>query len=81
VDIGAHEEILHIIDHFAREGGAALIASEDWDQLADICNRVLIFAEGSIKAELSGHQLNKQAIGEACYKWGSRSIHAGTLRA
>jgi ribose transport system ATP-binding protein len=81
VDIGAHEEILNVIDQFAREGGAALIASEDWDQLADICDRVLIFAEGSIKAELSGHELNKHAIGEACYKWGSRSIHAGTLQA
>jgi ribose transport system ATP-binding protein len=70
VDIGAHEEILNVVDAFAREGGVVLIASEDWDQLAEICDRVLIFAGGSVKAELKGDELSKHAIGEACYKWG-----------
>jgi ribose transport system ATP-binding protein len=76
VDIGAHEEILNVVDQFARDGGAVLIASSDWHQLADICDRVLIFAGGSIKAELIGEELSKHAIGEACYKWGTRSTHA-----
>jgi ribose transport system ATP-binding protein len=81
VDIGAHEEILNVIDQFARAGGSVLIASADWDQLAEICDRVLIFAGGAIKAELTGNELNKHTIGEACYKWGSRSALAGGLYA
>jgi ribose transport system ATP-binding protein len=80
VDVGAHEEILNVVDQFARSGGAVLIASEDWDQLAEICDRVLIFAGGSVKAELKGDELSKHAIGEACYKWGSRLARAGVAQ-
>ena len=76
VDIGAHEEILNVLDQFAREGGSVLIASADWEQLAAICDRVLIFAEGTVKDELVG-PLSKHAIGEACYKWGTRSTSVG----
>jgi ribose transport system ATP-binding protein len=78
VDIGAHEDILNVLDQFARKGGAVLIASEDWEQLAEICDRVLIFAGGSIMAELKGNDLNKHAIGEGCYKWGSKAIANGS---
>ena len=76
VDIGAHEEILNVLDRFAREGGSVLIASADWEQLAAICDRVLIFADGAVKDELVS-PLSKQAIGEACYKWGTRSTRVG----
>jgi ribose transport system ATP-binding protein len=80
VDIGAHEEILNVVDQFARKGGVVLIASEDWDQLAEICDRVLIFAGGSVKAELKDNELSKHAIGEACYKWGSRLTRDGVAQ-
>ena len=53
-----------------------LIASADWEQLAAICDRVLIFADGAVKDELVS-PLSKQAIGEACYKWGTRSTRVG----
>jgi ribose transport system ATP-binding protein len=70
VDIGAHADILNVLDQFAHDGGAVLIASSDWDQLAEICDRVLIFAGGLITAELKASELNKHTIGEACYKSG-----------
>ena len=72
VDIAAHEDILDLLDAFASEGGTVLIASSDWEQLAEICNRVLVFGGGTIRAELSGEGVNKRSIGEACYEWGSR---------
>ena len=72
VDIAAHGDILNLLDQFARNGGTVLIASSDWEQLADICDRVLIFGTGFIRAELTGTEVNKRAIGEACYEWGSR---------
>ena len=72
VDIAAHEDILELLDQFARAGGTVLIASSDWEQLAEICDRVLVFGGGFIQAELSGAEVNKRSIGEACYEWGSR---------
>ena len=72
VDIAAHEDILELLDQFARAGGTVLIASSDWEQLADVCDRVLVFGGGYIRAELSGAEVNKRSIGEACYEWGSR---------
>jgi len=72
VDIGAHGEILGLLDQFASDGGTVLIASSDWDQLAEICDRDLVFGAGFIREELSGTEVNKRSIGEACYKWGSR---------
>ena len=72
VDIAAHEDILDLLDAFASNGGTVLIASSDWEQLAEICNRVLVFGGGTIRAELSGEGVNKRSIGEACYEWGSR---------
>ena len=72
VDIAAHEDILELLDQFARAGGTVLIASSDWEQLAEICDRVLVFGGGFIRVELSGAELNKRSIGEACYEWGSR---------
>ena len=72
VDIAAHGDILDLLDEFARDGGTVLIASADWDQLADICDRVLVFGAGHLRAELRGTQVNKRSIGEACYEWGSR---------
>ena len=72
VDIAAHGDILNLLDQFARDGGTVLIASSDWEQLADICDRVLVFGAGFIRAELSGAEVNKRSIGEACYEWGSR---------
>ena len=72
VDIAAHGDILNLLDQFARDDGTVLIASADWEQLADICDRVLIFGAGLIRAELSGTGVNKRSIGESCYEWGSR---------
>ena len=72
VDIAAHGDVLNLLDQFARDGGTVFIASADWEQLADICDRVLIFGAGLIRAELSGTEVNKRSIGESCYEWGSR---------
>jgi ribose transport system ATP-binding protein len=77
VDVGTHRDILEVLGEFARGGGTVLIASADWNQLAEICDRVLIFGSGMIKVELTGAEINKHSIGEACYQWGSRSASSG----
>jgi ribose transport system ATP-binding protein len=42
-------------------------ASSDTEQLAEICDRVLVFARGQICREITGIELTKDGIAEACY--------------
>jgi ribose transport system ATP-binding protein len=43
-----------------------LCASSDYEQLAAICSRVLIFSEGRVAATLRGTDITKEAIAERC---------------
>jgi ribose transport system ATP-binding protein len=67
VDVGSREDILVRIRAVARGGVAVLCASNDPEQLSELCDRVLIFARGQLVAELVGDDLNKDAITDACY--------------
>jgi ribose transport system ATP-binding protein len=67
VDIGAREEIFAVLRSAAAEGTTILCASSDHEQLALLCDRVLIFARGRISAELTGDQITKETISELCY--------------
>jgi ribose transport system ATP-binding protein len=66
VDFGARQQIFAALDAAARAGTAILCASTDYEQLAQICDRVLVFRGGRIAAELAGDALSKTAIAHAC---------------
>ncbi len=68
VDVGAREQIWKALANTAKNGAAILVASTDYDQLAQICDRVLIFSRGEIVAELTADELNKKTIAEYCYR-------------
>lgn len=68
VDVGARQDIWDALDRAAEGGTAVLIASTDYDQLAQLCHRVLIFSRGRVMAELSGAELTKDHIAEHCYR-------------
>ena len=53
VDIGSRKQILKIISKSLR-GAAVMIASAEYEELANICHRVLIFRHGEIVGELTG---------------------------
>ena len=44
-----------------------LIASAEYDELAHICHRVLIFRHGRIVRALAGDDLTEARIAEQCY--------------
>ena len=48
VDVGARQAVFAALDQASRQGVALLCASTDYEQLAQICDRVLIFARGRI---------------------------------
>jgi len=68
VDVGARAQVFSAIGKVAEEGATVLCASSDYEQLAAICDRVLVFSRGVIVSELSGDRISKSAIAEACYR-------------
>ncbi|MDN4476312.1 sugar ABC transporter ATP-binding protein [Demequina sp. SYSU T00192] len=76
VDVGARHTIVEAIHEMAASGMFVLVAGSDENELALLCDRVLVFEEGRIARELSG-QVTPDDIVEAIYAGGSR----GALRA
>jgi ribose transport system ATP-binding protein len=67
VDVGARQQLFRIVRQAATDGAAVLCASSDFEQLAQLCDRVLIFARGRVVAELQGEAITKDHIAERCY--------------
>jgi ABC-type sugar transport system ATPase subunit len=67
VDVGARGEIHRLIRDLARKGMAVLVISSEPDELPDLCDRVLVMAEGRIVRELGGDAVTRNAIIEASY--------------
>jgi ribose transport system ATP-binding protein len=68
VDVGARQQIFELIRRAAEERGMCVIcASSDYEQLAAICDRVIVFGRGRVYRELTGAELTKERIVEQCY--------------
>ena len=67
VDVGAREQIYQILKKQAATGTMILCASSDYEELATLCSRVLIFGHGRIVEELVGTRLTKDAIAQRCH--------------
>ena len=67
VDIGARAEIHRLIRQLAADGMAVLVISSEPGELPDLCDRVLVMAEGRIVREMSRTHLSREAIVEASY--------------
>ncbi|WP_326660177.1 sugar ABC transporter ATP-binding protein [Streptomyces canus] len=57
VDVGAKAEIYRLLDDALAEGLAVLLISTDFEEVADVCHRALVFVRGHVTAELSGDAL------------------------
>lgn len=67
VDVGARQTVYQAIRDAAAAGACVLCASSDAEQLAEICDRVIVIGRGRIAAELTPPALSKHAITECCY--------------
>jgi ribose transport system ATP-binding protein len=67
VDVGTRVQIYAALRAAASSGRSIVCASSDPEQLAEICDRVLVFARGRICREITGAELTKDGIAEACY--------------
>lgn len=62
VDAGARLEIYKAIRENITEGGTCVVNSSDAQELAGICDRVLVFSRGQIVAELRGDEVTEERI-------------------
>ena len=67
VDIGARQQIFEMIRRASAGGTGVLVASSDYEQLAVICDRVLIFGGGCLVRALEGDDVMKERITEQAY--------------
>lgn len=68
VDIGSCKQIFSAISEAARGGAGVLIVSGEYEDLAHLCERVLVFRDGQVAAELSSGGLSHDRIVEQSYK-------------
>jgi ribose transport system ATP-binding protein len=68
VDVGARRQIFAQLRNAADEGIGTIIASTEYEDLAGLCDRVFVFRNGSVVAQLSGASLTLDRILEQCYR-------------
>lgn len=62
VDVGAKAEIYRLLDEALRTGLSVVVVSTDFEEVARLCHRALVFSRGQIVAELSGEGLIIQRL-------------------
>jgi ribose transport system ATP-binding protein len=66
VDVGARAQIFAMLGEAAQSGACVLCASSDYEQLAAMCDRVLIVARGRLAGEVTG-EVTKERIAAEVY--------------
>jgi ribose transport system ATP-binding protein len=72
VDVGARQQIFQLTRKAAADGAAVVWVSTDYEQLAAVCDRVVVFGRGRPARELTGDQVTKERIAEQCYRVAER---------
>lgn len=57
VDVGARSEIYDLLNQALRKGVAIIVISNDFEEIAHLCNRALVFNRGDIAGELFNEQV------------------------
>ncbi|EST19178.1 sugar ABC transporter ATP-binding protein [Streptomyces roseochromogenus] len=65
VDVGAKAAIYRLLDEALATGLAVLLVSTDFEEIAGVCRRALVFVHGSVTAELSGPALTVAGLTRA----------------
>jgi ribose transport system ATP-binding protein len=68
VDVGARQGIFETLRAAADGGAAVVYASVEYEELANICDRVLVFRRGRVVADLEGAECTQEAIMAHCYQ-------------
>ena len=62
VDVGAKRQIYGVLRERAEAGSAMVVVSTDFEEVATVCTRVLVFRNGLIAAELTGGDITVERL-------------------
>lgn len=62
VDVGAKAEIYALLNQALIQGIGILVVSTDFEEIATICHRAVVFSQGAIVEELAGEQLTTEKL-------------------
>ncbi|MEM8801784.1 MAG: ATP-binding cassette domain-containing protein, partial [Pseudomonadota bacterium] len=65
VDVGAKAEIYALLNKALDQGVGILVVSTDFEEIATICHRAIVFSQGAIVEELSGTRLSTENLIQA----------------
>ncbi|WP_071795992.1 sugar ABC transporter ATP-binding protein [Natronohydrobacter thiooxidans] len=62
VDVGAKAEIYALLNKALEQGVGILVVSTDFEEIATICHRAIVFSQGAIVEELTGTRLSPENL-------------------
>jgi ribose transport system ATP-binding protein len=62
VDVGAKSEIYRLVAKALEAGLTVIVVSTDFEEVAHICHRALVFSRGVIVDEIAAHSLTTQSL-------------------
>lgn len=65
VDVGARADVYRLLAAALAKGSSVLLVSTDFEEVAAICHRALIFHDGQVVAEIAGEDLSVEAVSRA----------------
>lgn len=65
VDVGAKAEIYALLFEALSRGMGVLVVSTDFEEVANICHRAIVFSRGRVVGELSGTALSTESLIQA----------------
>ncbi|WP_218938038.1 sugar ABC transporter ATP-binding protein [Actinomyces culturomici] len=74
VDVGAKADIYELMEDSLRDGLAVVLVSSDFEEVASVCHRALVFVQGRVTDELSGDSLTVSNLTAACS--GANLVHS-----
>ncbi|MBB5702243.1 ribose transport system ATP-binding protein [Ochrobactrum daejeonense] len=69
VDVGTKQEVYEILRHEAENGRTFIWYSTEMDEI-ELCDRVYVFRDGAIVAELTGHDITEKNVLAASFEGG-----------
>ena len=64
LDVKARAQVVEIVRALAHSGTAVICASTDFEQIEQICDRVVILRRGHIRSELTGGEITQRRLSE-----------------
>lgn len=67
VDIGASQDVIMMLKKFAHAGGSVMFSSEQYEDVANLSDRVLVFRRGKVVSVLENEDVTVENIVDASY--------------